>query len=60
MISGASLRLLYLTFQQLLGLLWLLGRTSSTNDIKLLVLRHGLAVRRRTNSRSRPVAVQPE
>ena len=41
MISAVSLRLLYLIFQHLIGLLLLLGRTSSTKDIELLVLRHG-------------------
>jgi hypothetical protein len=49
MISAVSLRLLYLIFQHLLGLLLLLDRTSSTKDIELLVLRHELAVLRRTN-----------
>ena len=53
MISAVSLRLLYLIFQHLLGLLLLLGRTSSTKDIELLVLRHELAVLRRTNPRPR-------
>src|SRR6478609_6378622 len=53
MISAVSLRLLYLIFQQLLGLLLLLGRTSSTKDVELLVLRHELAVLRRTNPRPR-------
>ena len=46
MISAVSLRLLYLIFQHLLGLLLLLSRTSSTKDIELLVLRHELAVLR--------------
>ena len=53
MISAVSLRLLYLIFQHLLGLLLLLGRTSSTKDIELLVLRHELAVLRRTTPRPR-------
>jgi hypothetical protein len=53
MISGVSLRLLYLIFQHLLGLVLLLGRTSSTKDIELLVLRHEVAVLRRTNPRPR-------
>ena len=53
MISAVSLRLLYLIFQHLLGLLLLLSRTSSTKDIELLVLRHELAVLRRTNPRPR-------
>jgi hypothetical protein len=40
MLSAVSLRLLYLIFQHLLGLLLLLGRTSTTKDVELLVLRH--------------------
>ena len=48
-----SLRLLYLIFQQVLGLLVLLGRTSATKDVELLVLRHEVAVLRRTNPRPR-------
>ena len=38
------LRLLYLMFQQVLGLLALLGRTSAIKDVELLVLRHEVAV----------------
>ena len=53
MISAVSLRLLYLLFQHMLGLVLLLGRTSSTKDIELLVLRHEVAVLRRTNPRPR-------
>ena len=53
MIPAVSLRLLYLIFQHLLGLLLLLSRTSSTKDNELLVLRHELAVLRRTNPRPR-------
>jgi hypothetical protein len=48
MISTVSLRLLYLIFQQVLGLLVLLGRTSAIKDVELLVLRHEVAVLRRT------------
>ena len=48
-----SLRLLYLIFQQALGLLLLMGRTSSTKDVELLVLRHEVAILRRTNPRPR-------
>jgi hypothetical protein len=44
MISAVSLRLLYLIFQHLLGLLLLLGRTSAIKDVELLVLRHEVAV----------------
>ena len=53
MISAVSLRLLYLIFQQVLGLLVLLGRTSATKDVELLVLRHEVAVLRRTTPRPR-------
>ena len=53
MISAVSLRLLYLIFQQVLGLLVLLGRTSAMKDVELLVLRHEVAVLRRTTPRPR-------
>ena len=53
MISAVSLRLVYLIFDQLLDWLMLLGRTSSSKDIELLVLRHEVAVLRRTNPRPR-------
>ena len=36
---------------QLLGLLMLIGRTSASKDVELLVLRHEVAVLRRTNPR---------
>jgi putative transposase len=42
-----SLRLLYLVFLQLLNLLVLLGRSSASKNIELLVLRHEVAVLRR-------------
>src|SRR4249920_1835496 len=51
MISAVSMRLLYLIFQHLLGLVLLIGRTSATKDVELLVLRHEVAVLRRTNPR---------
>ena len=51
MIAVVSLRLLYLIFQHLLGLLLLLGRTSATKDVERLVLRHEVAVLRSTNPR---------
>jgi len=50
---GVSLRLLYLIFWQMLGLVLLLGRTSATKDVELLVLRHEVAVLRRANRRPR-------
>jgi hypothetical protein len=53
MIAAVSLRLLYLIFQQVLGLLLLLGRTASTKDVELLVSRHEVAVLLRTNPRPR-------
>jgi len=53
MIASVSLRLIYLIFIQLLGWLMLLGRTSSAKDLELLVLRHEVAVLRRTNPRPR-------
>jgi hypothetical protein len=53
MISAVSLRLLYLIFHHLLGLLLLMGRTSSTRDIELLAPRHDVAVLRRTKPRPR-------
>ena len=52
-ITAVSLRLSYLIFRQVLGLILLLGRSSSTKDVELLVLRHEVAVLRRTNPRPR-------
>src|SRR3954466_11084358 len=53
MIPGVSLRLLYLIFQQMVGLVLLMGRTCATKHVELLVLRHEVAVLRRTNPRPR-------
>ena len=49
MIAVVSLRLLYLIFGRLLSWLTLLGRASASKIIELLVLRHDVAVLRRTN-----------
>ena len=46
-----ALRLLYLIFLRLLNLLMILGRSSASKDIELLVLRHEVAVLRRTSRR---------
>ena len=48
-----SLRLLYLVFLQLLNLLLLLGRSSTSKDVELLVLRHEVAVLRRAHPKPR-------
>ncbi|MEU4770350.1 helix-turn-helix domain-containing protein [Actinosynnema sp. NPDC023794] len=46
-----ALRLLYLIFIRLGSWLLLLGRSSATKDVELLVLRHEVAVLRRTSPR---------
>ena len=48
-----SLRLLYLIFVQLCGWLVLLGRSLASKNTELLVLRHEVAVLRRTHPRPR-------
>jgi putative transposase len=53
MIAAVSLRFLYLIFSQLLSWLTLLPRESSSKDVELLVLRHEVAILRRTNPKPR-------
>ena len=53
MIADVSLRLLYLIFGRLLSWLTLLSRAPSSKDIELLVLRHKVAVLRRSNPKPR-------
>jgi putative transposase len=53
MIMVVSLGFLYLIFARLLGWLMLLDRPSSSKDVELLVLRHEVAVLRRTNAKPR-------
>ena len=48
-----SLRLLYLIFLRLLNLLLLLGRSSASQDVELVVLRHEVMVLRRANPKPR-------
>ncbi len=50
---GRSQPLLYLILIGLLNWLALLGRTTSSKDIELLVVRHEIAVLRRANPRPR-------
>jgi len=51
MIPACRCGLLYLIFRQVLGLVLLAARTSAAKDVEPLVLRHEVAVLRRTNPR---------
>jgi len=48
-----SIRLLYLILLRLAGWLILLGRSSASRDAEILILRHEVAVLRRTQPRPR-------
>ncbi len=48
-----GLRLAYLVLARVLSWLALLARSNATKDVELLVLRHEVAVLRRTNPRPR-------
>jgi hypothetical protein len=48
-----ALRLLYLLFLRRVSLLMLLGRSSESKDVELLMLRHEIAVLRRGNPKPR-------
>ena len=52
-VASVDVAVVYLIFRQVLGLAVLMGRTSSSKDVELLVLRHEVAVLRRANPRPR-------
>jgi hypothetical protein len=51
MMAAVSIRLLYLILLRLAGWLILLGRSSASKDAEILILRHEVAVLRRTQPR---------
>src|SRR5690349_5264987 len=51
MIAGVAFRLAYLTLARVLSWLALLARSDAAKDVEILVLRHEVAVLRRTNPR---------
>jgi putative transposase len=53
MIVSMAVRLLYFVFIRLVGWLVLSGWSSAAKDVELLVLRHEVAVLRRTHGRPR-------
>jgi hypothetical protein len=71
MIAAVAFELVYLMLVRVLSWLALLARTDTAKDVEILVLRHEVAVLRRTNSRptlncsteltrcSRPRCVRP-
>jgi putative transposase len=51
MIAAVAFELVYLMHVRVLSWLALLARTDTAKDVEILVLRHEVAVLRRTNSR---------
>jgi hypothetical protein len=54
-----ALRLLYLIFLRLVGLVVLLGRSSASEDVELLLLRHEVVVLGRRNPETSPRLGRP-